>query len=186
MPLSRWFPRSPKRDPSPPNPVIAQPFTDNSTRIHFAANDPEFPLKREAAIARICAAISSIADPCGYTRKGTTWGRTSDLGRSAVHLQRSRYGFTASINLRFLLADGTAPLSADWAQGGDIALQDFRLPHEGPHLEDGDIFYPDVYERPASLDLPMQILATRALPWLNAHHLGAPYPTIAECLRQSL
>ena len=145
------------------------PISDTSHRIHIAANDPAFPAKREAAVALICAAIAAIAAPLGYTCIGTTWRRQTPQGRSAINLQRSRYGFTASITLRFLLPDGTAPTHGIWAQDDDITLQNFTAATEGDHSL-ADIAYLDIIENPASLDLPMHILATLALPWLDAHH----------------
>ena len=130
---------------------------DNSHRIHIAANDPGFPAKREAAVALICAAITDIATPVGYTCKGTTWSRTTPQGRSAINLQRSRYGFTASITLRFLLPDGTSPTEGIWAQDDDITLQNFTDATDGPDL--ANIAYIEIIENPASLDRPMHILA---------------------------
>lgn len=197
MRLPRWFPFGSMRRPARPAqhvPPVSdqgrqtqpQPFADNSARIHIATNDPEFPGKREAAISRICAAISDVALPLGYKQKGTTWSKSSSLGRSAINLQRSRYGFSATINLRFVSADGTALQSGDWADSGDITLSHFRLPHEGPLLEDGDIFYLDVCVSPGGLDLPIHILAHRALPWLEAHHTVSGAPTIADHLTQYL
>ena len=161
------------------NPQIAPPAAlqpargpmhsdDNSHRIHIAANDPGFPAKREAAVALICAAITDIATPVGYTCKGTTWSRTTPQGRSAINLQRSRYGFTASITLRFLLPDGTSPTEGIWAQDDDITLQNFTDATDGPDL--ANIAYIEIIENPASLDRPMHILANHALPWLDAHH----------------
>ncbi len=200
MRLPRWFTFGSMRRPAPPAPPAPhvppvsdqhrqtqpQPFADNSARIHIATNDPEFPGKREAAISRICAAISDVALPVGYKQKGTTWSRTSSLGRSAINLQRSRYGFSATINLRFVSANNPNLQSGDWADGGDITLSHFKLPHEGPLLEDGDIFYLDVCELPFGLELPIHILANRALPWLEAHHTASGAPTIADHLMQCL
>ena len=152
--------------------------SDTSHRIHIAANDPAFPAKREAAVALICAAITDIATPMGYTCKGTTWSRTSPQGRTAINLQRSRYGFTASITLRFLLPDGTAPTHGIWAQDDDITLQNFALAAADPSLD--DIAYIDIIENPASLQHPMHILATCALPWLDAHHVSPGQPQIKD------
>lgn len=143
---------------------------DTSHRIHIAANDPAFPAKREAAVALICQAITDIASPLGYARKGTTFTRTTPKGRTAINLQRSSYGFVATINLRFLQPDGTPPTSGLWALDDSIRLQRFYLPTEQSGAEDGEITYIDAHDDPASLDLPMHILKTRALPWLDAHH----------------
>lgn len=171
--------------PTPPTPDLSPPrgdeAHDTSHRIHIAANDLAYPAKREAAVDLICQAITDIATPMGYTRKGTTWARTTPFGKSAINLQRSRYGFTALINLRFITPDGTSPQSGDWVAEDDIRLQRFYLGHEVPGPQDGEITYLDVYENPASLHHAMQILATRALPWLDAHH-AASCPTIESYL----
>ena len=151
-------------------------MTDNSARIHIAASDPAFPAKREAAVAAICAAINTIAAPLGYVRKGSTWSRQTGQGRSAINLHRDRFGWHALINLRFLTPDGDCPQSGDWALtcGGDIRIQNFYLPDECADQNFGELFYLDVHDTPASLDQPMRILRTRALPWLDAHHQGRP------------
>lgn len=207
MPLHRWLhsllPRKPSQAVAPPPPrgeggglrptipILPSPnpsprgageASDQSHRIHIAANDPAFPAKREAAVALICQAITDIATPLGYTRKGTTWSRETPRGKSAINLQRSRYGFTAYINLRFLTPDGNAPQHGVWAQDDDIRIQRFYLPTEGIGLEDGVLTYLDVFETPACLDEPMHILATRALPWLDAHHGKMLSPNIADFL----
>ena len=153
---------------------------DTSHRIHIAANDPGFPAKRETAIAAICAAITDIATPMGYTCTGTTWRRTSPQGRSAINLQRSRYGFTASLTLRFLLPDGTAPTQGIWAQDNEITLDNFVDTNVGADL--AAFTYLDIIENPASLDASMHILKSRALPWLDAHHTANDPPEIESYL----
>ena len=194
MSLPRWLhsllPRKPSQTGAPPPPrgegwgggprpaISTPPTPDHSHRIHIAANDPAFPAKREAAVALICQAITDIATPLGYSRKGTTWARTTAHGKSAIHLQRSRYGFTADINLRFLTPDGVSPSHGLWAQDDDIRLQHFHLPTEGIGRADGVITYLDVFENPDCLTDPLHILATRALPWLDAHHTDATPPKI--------
>lgn len=167
--------------PPPPAPRGGEeaPTPDTSHRIHIAANDPGFPAKREAAIALICQAITDIAAPLGYTRKGTTWSRTTARGKSAIHLQRSRYGFTASLTLRFLTPDGTALNHGVWAQDDDIRLRQFYLQSESCGTEAGEITYLDVHENPVCLNEPMHILATRGLPWLDAHQTASFPPDIA-------
>lgn len=172
---------------TPPTPGPSQPGggegpTDTSHRIHIAANDPAFPAKREAAITLICQAITDIATPLGYNRKGTTWVRDTRHGKSAIHLQRSRYGFTACLNLRFLTPDGTSLNHGVWAQDDDIRLQRFYLPTESIGSEGGTITYLDIIENPASLDASMHILKSRALPWLDAHHTANDPPEIESYL----
>lgn len=151
-------------------------MTDNSARIHIASSDPAFAAQREAAIETIIAAIDDIAAPMGYICKGTTWSRQTAQGRSAINLQRSRYGWHAYINLRFLTPEGDSLQTGDWAlaEGDDVRIQQFYLPQEGDQLDLNGISYLDVHDNPASLDQPMRILRTRALPWLDAHHQGRP------------
>ena len=180
--------------PRPANPTEIQPpptpnpsprgggeAPDQSHRIHIAANDPAFAAKREAAVALICQAITDIATPVGYTRKGTTWARTTPHGTSAIHLQRSRYGFTADITLRFLTPDGTSLTHGVWAQDDDICIDRFFVAHDATGAADGQFTYLDIIENPACLDRLMHILATRALPWLDAH-AAEPPPNIADFL----
>ena len=199
MPLPRWLhsllPRKLSQTSAPPPPpgegyevelgAATESRThlspDTSHRIHIAANDPTFPAKREAAVALICQAITDIADPMGYIRKGTTWARRTEFGTSAVHLQRSSYGFTASLHLRFLMPDGTAPETGIWAQDDDIRINRFVANYRDDS-EDADITYLDIIENPASLDRLMQTLATRALPWLDAYHTAAHPPDLLNFL----
>ena len=173
------IPTPPTPDPSPPGGGEAP---DHSHRIHIAANDPAFAAKREAAVALICQAITDVATPMGYVRKGTTWARETPRGKSAINLQRSRYGFTAYINLRFLAPDGNSPNFGVWAQDDDIRIARFYLPTEGIGLEDGVLTYLDVFETPDCLIEPMHILATRGLPWLDAHQTAPVPPNIETYL----
>ena len=172
----------PTPDPTPRGEGESHPAPDQSHRIHIAANDPAFPAKREAAVKLICQAITDVATPMGYTRKGTTWARTTKRGKSAIHLQRSSYGFVAYINLRFVTPDGNSLNSGVWAQDDDIRIQRFYLPTESIGLEDGVLTYLDVSETPDCLIEPMHILASRALPWLDAHHETLIPPKIERYL----
>jgi hypothetical protein len=181
MPLPRWLqPLFPAQTSVATTSERSQPLSATTTtpdpdaRIHIAAHDPDFPRKREAAVLAICAAIDRVAAPSGYACRGTTWSRASVRGTTAVNLQRSRYGFEAYLNLRFLPADGIDLAATPWAQDDDIRIASFYLPDENVAAEPGVIFYLDVHEDPASLDQVMRILATRALPWLDAHHEGLP------------
>jgi hypothetical protein len=137
-------------------------------RIHIAANDPAFPAKREAAFALMTAAIDAIAT--GYARRGTTWSRSSARGRTIINLHRNQYGWHATITLRFLLPDGTAAQHGIWADTDEVTLGQFHHLAEGDSKDVGQIAYLDVANDPSHLDLPMQVLHTQALPWLEAHH----------------
>lgn len=149
-------------------------MTDNNARIHIAASDPAFPAKREAAVLLICAAITTISTPVGYTQTGTNWGRSTAAGRSVINLHRNRFGWDCQINLRFLTPEGTSPETELWQQDDEIRLQRFYLPTEDQGNETAAIAYLDIKEKSAPFDLAMQILRDRALPWLDAHHAGAP------------
>jgi hypothetical protein len=141
---------------------------DTSHRIHIAANDPAFAQKREAAVRIISEAIAAVVLPLGYAQTGLTWTRETAAGKTAVHLQRSRYGFDASISLRFVTPEGDLPDDPLWQAGDDIGLDRFAM--NGPG--DGTLVYLDVLENPGCLDRPMAILRDHALPWLDAHHAG--------------
>ena len=149
-------------------------MTDESARIHIAASNPAFPAKREAAVQMICAAITEIATPFGYSQSGTNWARNTNAGRSVINLHRNRFGWDCHINLRFLTPDGGLPANSAWTQDDDIRLGQFFLPNESNGPEKDALIYLDIYDDPASLALPMQVLHDRALPWLDAHHNGSP------------
>jgi hypothetical protein len=131
--------------------------TDDSHRIHLAANDPAFPAQREAAFQVISDAITAVVAPLGYHQVGSTWRRETASGRSAINLQRSRYGFDAVITLRFLLPDGSPLDHGAWVDTPEIPLIAFC-------------------DDPACLDMPIAVLRDHALPWLDAHHSGHSLP----------
>lgn len=170
MPLPDWF----KPPATPSDAAQDVPSEDDAHRIHIAANDPDFPAKREAAVALICTAIDVIATPFGYARKGSTWSRSTSQGRTIINLQRSPYGWYATINLRFILPNGEAASSGVWTSGDDVHLGQFYQPDDAHAAEPGRIAYLDVTADAAAQDLPMTILRTRALPWLDTHHEGSP------------
>lgn len=153
---------------------------DQSARIHAASQDPAFPAKREEAYARIVAALDTLLTPRGYSLKGSTWTRTSPKGKSALHLQRSAYGWDAQIALRFLTPEGTPP--ADWPQDEDLPLDRF-FPPGTP--DPGTLAYLDVIEHPEWLAQLIATLSDNALPWLDAHH-GDPKPPTAINLAEKL
>lgn len=151
------------------------PHDENQTaRIHLASQDPAFPAKREAAYQAIVAAIDTALHPLGYTLKGTTWSRSTAQGKSAVHLQRSHYGWDVRIALRFLTPDGTPPANGDWPEDEDIRLSQFSADATDP----GTIAYLDVQDNPAILAYTIELLTTKAVPWLEAHHSGGPQTTL--------
>lgn len=140
---------------------------DLAARKHTAAHDPAFPERREAAFAAILAALDAALGPQGYGLKGTTFTRTTSRGRSAVHLQRSRYGWEAQIVLRFLTPEGAPPDHPDWPEDEDLTLWHFAgdLPHDP-----GLLAFVDVLDDPARLSLALDLLTSRALPWLHSLH----------------
>lgn len=160
------------------------PNEDQSARIHRAANDPAFPDQREAACATIVSALDSLLTPKAYTRKGTTWTRATPQGKSAIHLQRSRFGWDAQIALRFLTPDGAPP--ATWPEDDDLHLAYFLPDAEA---DPGTLAYLDITENPERLAEAIEIISETALPWLDAYHQaqsGVPKKAInlAEKLRQ--
>ena len=138
-----------------------------SFRQHRAANDPAFPERREEAHALIVAALVGVLAPDGYALKGTTWSRSSPRGRSAVHLQRDRYGWDARIVLRFVTPEGEVPDHPDWPGGEDITLAHF---FEQAASDPGRLAFLDVLEDPGALDTVTEILREQVLPWFRALH----------------
>jgi hypothetical protein len=137
---------------------------DLSARKHLAAHDPAFPARREEAYARIVAALDAVLLPLGYALKGGTWSRSSPLGKSAVHLQRSRYGWETEILLRFVTPEGAPP--ADWDGETDVTLDRFGDGTAGL----GRLAFLDVIESPTLLSHTIEALQLEALPWLEKYH----------------
>lgn len=142
---------------------------DLSARQHLAANDPAFPARREAAWGRIVAALDGVLGPAGYVLVKTTWSRISPAGKSAVHLQRDRYGWDVRIVLRFVTPDGEVPDHPDWPGGEDVTLAEF---FEAEVSDPGRLAFIDVLEQPVCLDLAVDILREQVLPWFDALHGG--------------
>lgn len=140
---------------------------DLSARQHLAANDPAFPARREEAWGRIVAALDGVLVPAGYALNGATWSKSSPRGRSAVHLQRSRYGWDVQIVLRFVTPDGEVPDHPDWPGGEDVTLAELFERAEG---DPGTLAFIDVLERPECLDLAVDTLREQVLPWFEALH----------------
>lgn len=147
--------------------MVSEEDEDLAARQHSAAHDPSFPERREAAHQAIVAALDAALVPCGYALKGSTWTKTSPEGRSAVHLQRSRYGWDAQIVLRFVTPEGDPPDSLDW--GGDEDMNMVRFGGGGGE-DPGRLAFLDVLEKPGQLTRCIDILLTEALPWLEALH----------------
>ena len=136
-------------------------------RRHQAANDPAFPARREEAWGRIVAALAGVLEPAGYTLTKTTWSRMTAAGKSAVHLQRDRYGWDVRIVLRFVTPDGEVPDHPDWPGGEDVTLADF---FEEAVSDPGTLAFVDVLERPECLDVAVDTLREQVLPWFEALH----------------
>lgn len=145
---------------------------DLSARKHTAAQDPAFPERREEAYARIVAALDGVLVPVGYALKGSTWSRVSARGKSAVHLQRNRYGWEVQILLRFVTPEGGVPDHPDWPGGEDVTLAEF---FENAGSDPGTLAFVEVLERPDRLELAVEILREQVLPWFVAlHHEDPP------------
>jgi hypothetical protein len=147
---------------------MSDPFDEDlAARKHTAAHDPAFPARREEACAAILSALTRALEPAGYSLKGSTFSRTTPQGKSAVHLQRSRYGWDAQIVLRFVAPNGGPPPHPDWPEDDDLTLWDFA---EDLPRDPGTLAFVDVLDNPAGLALALDLLLTRALPWLDALH----------------
>jgi hypothetical protein len=142
---------------------------DLAARKHTAAHDPAFPERREEAFAAILSALQGVLEQEGYGLKGSTFSRTTPGGKSAVHLQRSRYGWEAQIVLRFVTPDGDPSNHPDWPQDEDLTLW-----HFAPDLprDPGTLAFVDVLDDPTVLARAIDLLGTHALPWLDSLHDG--------------
>ena len=140
---------------------------DLAARKHTAANDPAFPARREEAWGRIVAALDGLLVPAGYGLSGTTWSRVTAAGKSAVHLQRNRYGWDVQIVLRFVTPDGGVPDHPDWPGGEDVTLAAF---FEQAERDPGTLAFVDVLEQPDCLAVAVEILREQALPWFESLH----------------
>ena len=140
---------------------------DLAARKHTSANDPAFPARREEAWGRIVAALDRLLVPAGYGLSGTTWSRVTAAGKSAVHLQRNRYGWDVQIVLRFVTPDGGVPDHPDWPGGEDVTLVAF---FEHVERDPGTLAFVDVLEQPECLALAVEILREQALPWFESLH----------------
>lgn len=140
---------------------------DLSFRQHQAANDPAFPARRDEAHALIVAALDQLLQPEGYARKGSTWSRATTQGKSALHLQRDRYGWDVRIVLRFVTPKGEVPDHPDWPDDEDITLAHFFEEVAG---DPGRLAFLDVLADPVQLDHVSEILRDQVLPWFRALH----------------
>jgi hypothetical protein len=136
-------------------------------RRHKAANDPAFPTMREEAWGKIVSALDRVLGPAGFALTKTTWSRVTPAGKSAVHLQRDRYGWDVRIVLRFVTPDGDVPDHPDWPGGEDVALAEF---FEQAVSDPGTLAFIDVLEQPERLDQVLEILREQVLPWFEALH----------------
>jgi hypothetical protein len=143
---------------------------DLSARKHLAGSDPAFPVRREEAWGLIVGALDGLLVPAGYTLAKTTWSRSTSAGKSAVHLQRDRYGWDVRIVLRFVTPSGEVPDHPDWPGGEDVTLAEF---FEEAASDPGTLAYVDVLERPETLELALEILREQVLPWFEALHAEA-------------
>ena len=145
--------------------------SDLSARKHLAGSDPAFPARREEAWGQIVSGLDGVLGPAGYGLTRTTWNKVTAAGKSAVHLQRNRYGWDVQIVLRFVTPSGEVPDHPDWPGGEDVTLAEF---FERVERDPGTLAFVDVLERPDCLDLAVEILREQVLPWFEALHQGHP------------
>lgn len=144
---------------------------DLSARKHLAGSDPAFPARREEAWARIVSGLDGVLKQAGFVLTRTTWNKVTPAGKSAVHLQRDRYGWDVRIVLRFVTPAGEVPDHPDWPGGEDVTLAEFFERAEG---DPGTLAFVDVLDRPECLDLALDILREQVLPWFAALHQEDP------------
>jgi hypothetical protein len=126
----------------------------DATRIHLAAHDPAFPALREAAFAAMAGVLDRVLLPQGFQRKGQGWAKAGPAGRAVVHLGRDRFGWEATVTLRWCATgaeeDEEAPLAT-------LAAPPLRLVYA-----DADALLADLEAR----------LAGPGLAWLDARLPG--------------
>ena len=122
-------------------------------------------VKRPSGI--IVTRLDALLSPLGYVLKGGTFSLASPQGKSAVHLQRSRYGWDVQIVLRFVTLEGEAPDHPDWPGDEDITLANF---FEETRSDPGTLAFIDVLERPECLSAVVEILKDQVLPWFDSLH----------------
>ncbi|MBL9048907.1 MAG: hypothetical protein JNK19_02210 [Tabrizicola sp.] len=143
---------------------MSDPFDEDlAARKHTAAHDPLFPERREEAYGRVITAIDQALVPLGYQQKGSTWSRMSEHGKSAVHLQRNRYGWEVQILLRFVTPDGQPPATWD---DDEMTMERFGDAGDDP----GRLAFLDVLDNPATLSRAISLLVDEAHPWLEELH----------------
>ena len=140
---------------------------DLSARKHLAGSDPAFPARREEAWGQIVSGLDGVLGPAGYALTKTTWSRVTAAGKSAVHLQRDRYGWDVRIVLRFVTPSGEVPDHPDWPGGEDVTLAEF---FEAEVTDPGTLAFVDVLEKPECLDLAVEVVREQVLPWFEALH----------------
>jgi hypothetical protein len=144
---------------------------DPGVRIHLAAHDPEFPAKRDAALALLRKAVGAAMVQHGFAAKPQSWMREGPLGRASVAIFPSRYGFEAEVRLSFLAASGEP--EGIWAEEGYLTLDAFG--------GTAAVIYLDLLEQPEALAMTIEALELRAMPWLIGHLDGdagpIPVPT---------
>ena len=140
---------------------------DLSARKHLAGSDPAFPARREEAWGRIVGALDAVLVPADYTLAKTTWSRVTAAGKSAVHLQRNRYGWDVQIVLRFVTPSGEVPDHPDWPGGEDVTLAEF---FERAENDPGTLAFVDVLDRPECLAVAVTVLREQVLPWFESLH----------------
>jgi hypothetical protein len=130
-------------------------------RLARSAATPGFAEIRTKAVKTIHAALGHHARPLGYRSVRAGWEKPGLLGVARVSIQRGSSGADCAINLEVVPRVGKRCREP-------MRLGKFYRPEENDGIEPGWILYLDVAEDPGDLDLPLRILAERALPWLEA------------------
>jgi hypothetical protein len=146
--------------------------TDHALPKQEAALAADFQSIRDAALDLIAKRLDVALAPKGFLRNGTVWSRNVERGKASLRLQRCNSGQKCHLELTYTPAPGTFA-----ARQITAPLGSFLQPGDEPHRDsrsEGKIEYSLVVQNPAILDIPMQVLEVRALPWLMAQNHWRP------------
>ncbi len=174
-------------------------FLAYSERCNAAALDPDFKKKRERVVTRLRRDMHAVLEPVGYSCEGLVWVKTSPQGQTRVSIYRMRAGYQARIEMSGRKTGFSIGLAVNgvlrrigqrlgnqnpilpYKEQVVTRLQPFyRLDEHKHHPEKGSLEYALIDEDPSELDLPIEILAHRALPWLEGCHRRGALPEVPK------
>lgn len=126
--------------------------------------DPDLAPKRKAAVALLDAAIDEVAARHAHVRRDGGWERQSSWCWSRVWLQKSRAGFACYLNI-----DYAAQLAGKRATPRSTRIGAFAASVEDHNRLDS-LYYVDLGPVSPLRDEIVNLLQTRAMPWLDRCH----------------